>query len=248
MYGMKRRLPAWIVSAALMLTLASPAAAQRHAPEGGGSRPAAAPRSAPAPAPAPATNAGRDAGHGQERATSRRPNEKTDTADKSNQSPPSKDNGSTSAARRRGNQPQTGQAAVRTSPPPNGEHGGHGGHGHGGGVAGYPWWSSGYYGGYYAYDPGFGWYPTYDPVSSGGASDVTGAVRLKVKPVDASVYVDGYYVGTVDDFDGVFQRLRLEPGQHHMEIRLPDYDDLSFDVLIQPDQTTTYHGMMHKQE
>ncbi len=79
-------------------------------------------------------------------------------------------------------------------------------------------------------------------------SDVTGAVRLKVKPEDASVYVDGYYVGLVDDFDGAFQRLRLEPGQHHMEVRLPDYDDLSFDVLIQPGQTTTYHGTMHREE
>ena len=46
-----------------------------------------------------------------------------------------------------------------------------------------------------------------------------GALRLKVKPVEASVYVDGYYVGVVDDFDGVFQRLRLEPGPHHLEIR-----------------------------
>ena len=96
--------------------------------------------------------------------------------------------------------------------------------------------------------PWLGWYPTYDPVSSGGGRDVTGAVRLKVKPEDASVYVDGYYVGLVDDFDGAFQRLHLEPGQHHMEVRLPDYDDLSFDVLIQPGQTTTYHGTMHREE
>jgi len=29
------------------------------------------------------------------------------------------------------------------------------------------------------------------------------ALRLKVKPVDATVYVDGYYVGVVDDFDGI---------------------------------------------
>jgi len=54
--------------------------------------------------------------------------------------------------------------------------------------------------------------------------------------------VDGYYVGVVDDFDGVFQRLRLEPGPHHLEIRLAEYDDLSVDVMIHPDHTTTYHG------
>jgi len=29
-------------------------------------------------------------------------------------------------------------------------------------------------------------------------------VRLKVKPAEASVYVDGFYVGIVDDFDGSF--------------------------------------------
>ncbi len=66
---------------------------------------------------------------------------------------------------------------------------------------------------------------------------------MKVKPAEASVYVDGYYVGVVDDFDGVFQRLRLEPGPHHLEIRLPEHDDLSFDVMIQPDHTT-YHGVI----
>jgi hypothetical protein len=243
MYGMKPRLSAWIVGTALMLGLSAPATAraQRHAPAGGGSQPAAAPRSAPAPAsaaaPAPATNTGRDSGRGQERATSRGPSDKSDRGD---QSSTSNDNGSTATGRRQGNLPQTGKAAARTSPPqpPDGDHGGHGG---GVIVAGYPWWSSGYYGGYYAYDPWLGWYPTYDTTGSAG-NDATGAVRLKVKPVEASVYVDGYYVGVVDDFDGVFQRLRLEPGPHHLEIRLAEYDDLSVDVMIHPDHTTTYHG------
>ena len=36
-----------------------------------------------------------------------------------------------------------------------------------------------------------------------------GDVRLMVRPRDAAVYVDGYYAGVVDDFDGVFQRLTL---------------------------------------
>ena len=37
-------------------------------------------------------------------------------------------------------------------------------------------------------------------------------------PRDAEVYVDGYYAGDVDDFDGTFQRLRVEPGEHEIEI------------------------------
>ncbi len=36
------------------------------------------------------------------------------------------------------------------------------------------------------------------------------------------MYVDGYYVGRVDDFDGLFQRLHLASGPHRLEIRAPD--------------------------
>ena len=32
-------------------------------------------------------------------------------------------------------------------------------------------------------------------------------------PSEARVYVDGYYAGTVDDFDGLFQRLNVSPGR-----------------------------------
>jgi hypothetical protein len=137
---------------------------------------------------------------------------------------------------------------VRTSPPRDGgDHNG-GGVVVGRGYRGFdPWYGyGGYYGGYYgAYDPWFGWYPT-DGSSSAFYDDDDGALRLKVKPVDATVYVDGYYVGVVDDFDGVFQRLRLESGPHRIEIRAPGYETLSFDVLIEPDHTTTYRGDLVK--
>src|SRR6185369_3518149 len=91
----------------------------------------------------------------------------------------------------------------------------------------YPWGLAygagaigGYYGGYAgAYDPWYGWFPTYGPSDSSGYDGDQGSLRLKVKPVDASVYVDGYYVGIVDDFDGIFQRLHLEAGPHRIEIR-----------------------------
>jgi hypothetical protein len=103
-----------------------------------------------------------------------------------------------------------------------------------------------FYGGYYgAYDPWYGWSPVYAPSASG--SDESGAIRLKVKPPDASVYIDGYYVGIVDDFDGAFQRLRLEPGAHRLEIRSQSYRPLSVDVLIQEDLTITYRGELTRQ-
>ena len=46
---------------------------------------------------------------------------------------------------------------------------------------------------------------------------------LEVKPKEAEVYVDGYYAGIVDDFDGTFQRLRVEPGEHEIELWLDGY-------------------------
>jgi hypothetical protein len=69
-----------------------------------------------------------------------------------------------------------------------------------------------------------------------------GALRLKVKPRDAQVFVDGYYAGVVDDFDGAFQRLRLSDGPHRIEVRAPGYGTLMFNVAIQFDETTTYEG------
>ena len=71
-------------------------------------------------------------------------------------------------------------------------------------------------------------------------------MRIKVKPREASVYVDGYYVGHVDDFDGVFQRLHLASGPHRLEIRAQEYEPLMVDVRIDPDQTITYRGEMRR--
>jgi hypothetical protein len=105
----------------------------------------------------------------------------------------------------------------------------------------YPWGYGGlglggYYGGYY--DPWY--YGPSQPYYSGYRYD--GRLRLKVKPRTAEVLVDGYFAGLVDDFDGVFQRLRIEPGPHRIEIRSAGFEPLVFDVRIQPDRTITYSG------
>lgn len=69
-----------------------------------------------------------------------------------------------------------------------------------------------------------------------------GELRLKVHPNDAQVFIDGYYAGRVDDFDGVFQSLRLEEGEYQVEIVLPGYEPLAFNVRIFPGEKTTYEG------
>jgi hypothetical protein len=48
------------------------------------------------------------------------------------------------------------------------------------------------------------------------------------------VFVNGYYAGVVDDFDGILQRLYLPPGQHDIEIYLPGYRTYREKVLLQP--------------
>jgi hypothetical protein len=109
--------------------------------------------------------------------------------------------------------------------------------------------------GYFYYDPYWGYY---DPLHSRGYYAYgpsgtrykdkddrdynIGSLRLKVSPSHAEVYVDGLYRGVVDDFDGVFQRLKLEAGAHRLEIRAAGRQPLVFDVLVTPGETTTYRG------
>ena len=66
-----------------------------------------------------------------------------------------------------------------------------------------------------------------------------GDIRLQVQPRDAQVYVDGYYSGIVDDFDGVFQRLTLEVGPHQIELVAPGLDSRVFEVYVDPARTVT---------
>lgn len=80
------------------------------------------------------------------------------------------------------------------------------------------------YGGY----SGYGYSQFYGPESS---------LRLQVSPRNTEVFVDGYYAGTVDDFDGVFQRLRLEPGEHDVTLYLPGHRTLTQQILLQPNRT-----------
>jgi hypothetical protein len=71
----------------------------------------------------------------------------------------------------------------------------------------------------------------------------TGLLRLAVTPAGAQVFVDSYYVGTVEDVNA--QRvLELEAGPHRLEIRAPQYQTLAVDLRIQPLETVTYRGAL----
>jgi hypothetical protein len=64
-----------------------------------------------------------------------------------------------------------------------------------------------------------------------------GAVRLQVKPEETEVYVDGYYVGVVDEYDGIFQRLRLPSGEHEIELYLDGHESIREMLYLVPGET-----------
>ncbi|HUK34517.1 MAG TPA: PEGA domain-containing protein [Vicinamibacterales bacterium] len=94
----------------------------------------------------------------------------------------------------------------------------------------------------YGYPPyGYPWPPSY-PLAV--PEEQTGALRLNVSPKNAQVYVDGYYAGTVDDFNGIFRHLTLSAGPHVIEMRRIGLQSLVVQLFIQPDRTITYSGAM----
>jgi hypothetical protein len=88
------------------------------------------------------------------------------------------------------------------------------------------------------------WYPypyPYPPFvfGPGPFPDHIVSLRLQVAPREALVYVDGFAAGTVDDYDGVFQRLRLIPGPHEIVIYHPGHRTLRQSVYYNPGSSHT---------
>ena len=67
--------------------------------------------------------------------------------------------------------------------------------------------------------------------------DLESALRLQVTPRETEVFVDGYFAGRVDDFDGRFQRLRIQPGEHELTLYLEGHRRVTQQVLVQPRAT-----------
>jgi hypothetical protein len=110
-------------------------------------------------------------------------------------------------------------------------------------------------GGYYAdpfwlYDPWFGFgypypigpYPPYRYYNL----DSGGSIRLEVRPKQAEVYVDGYYAGIVDDFDGSLQRLHVAPGEHDIALFLDGYRTVHQKIYLTPDNTFRLKYVMER--
>jgi hypothetical protein len=106
-----------------------------------------------------------------------------------------------------------------------------------------PYFYGGYYPGYYGF---YGYYPGlygyYNPFFWGGyyqyppyyypVYDNTGSARLQVTPRNTQVYIDGYFVGVVDEFDGYLQRLNVAAGEHELQLYLEGHRPFTQKVLF----------------
>jgi hypothetical protein len=109
---------------------------------------------------------------------------------------------------------------------------------------GYYGYSPYYYSGYYGYSPYYYGSGGYYGAGRSGYGYRTGSLRLLVQPNQARVYVDGYYAGIVDDFDGLFQRLNISPGRHEIMFKLEGFRTYRVRVYVPLDQTLKIHYRM----
>ena len=118
----------------------------------------------------------------------------------------------------------------------------HAQHGHGGAHVVHPVVVGGWYSPFYYPFWGYGWWGPWGwPYGHYGYYDLiqTSSARVQVTPRNTEVYVDGYLAGTADDFDGFAQRLRVDPGEHTIELYLDGHKSVTQLIYFQPGET--YH-------
>jgi hypothetical protein len=78
-------------------------------------------------------------------------------------------------------------------------------------------------------------------------AETAGGVSFQITPTTAAVYVDGNAVGTAGTFGPTSQPLTLAPGRHHIEVRAPGYQTMTFDTDVVAGQVIPYQGTMQRQ-
>lgn len=81
-------------------------------------------------------------------------------------------------------------------------------------------------------------------IASPTEASMYGGISLTISPDDASVIVDGVYVGIARDFSTTYQPLTLTPGRHHIELQAHDRVPLAFDVDIVAGEVLPFHGTL----
>jgi hypothetical protein len=79
----------------------------------------------------------------------------------------------------------------------------------------------------------YGWFP---PIASAFGRPYS-SLRLQIDPRETEVFIDGYYAGIVDDFDGFMQRLHVEAGEHTIQLYVTGHRTAEQKVYLQPGGT-----------
>lgn len=152
--------------------------------------------------------------------------------------------------------PRSPSDGVRRRVGDGSHHGGHGGHGGGTVVIGRGWWyDPWFYGPSYGWGWGWaspwywGWGPAavrYDrPYRAGGDA---GALDLDIWPDDVEVYVDGEYVGEVDQFDGFPTFLWLPRGTYDVVFYRDGFQTLARQYSIYSGQVVDVNDRLERGE
>jgi len=108
----------------------------------------------------------------------------------------------------------------------------------------YPWWSDGRrfsVGLYIGTVAPFRWAAP-PPVFAGEPYAAYGAVTFDLHPDDALVYVDGQYVGQVEDFRDADRPLTLVAGRHDVFVQARGYEPMQFSVDVLAGRLVPYRG------
>ena len=76
------------------------------------------------------------------------------------------------------------------------------------------------------------------PADAARLEEPEGFLRLLISPRNASVFVDGVYEGTVDDFGGTGERT-VRAGLHTVRVEADGFEPVEFDVRVPANDTIT---------
>jgi hypothetical protein len=85
------------------------------------------------------------------------------------------------------------------------------------------------------------------PVRTDETAADSGNLRLDVQPASAQVFVDGYFVGSVEDYANTLGGVRLTAGPHRLEFQAPGYQTLGLDVMIGAGRSITFRADLKPQ-
>jgi hypothetical protein len=113
-------------------------------------------------------------------------------------------------------------------------------------VVGSPYFYYPFYSPWYGSPWGWGYPYPYPPYGGYRLVAPDASLRLEVEPKNASVFVDGFFAGTVDDFDGVFQRLHVNPGDHEIVVYLEGFRSIHEKLYLGPNSSRKITRQMEK--